>query len=99
MKTNLLSPGNIKHIAQLARLGLTKEENFKLQKQLSSILDFVSKLNKLDTKDVVPTSQVTGLENVFHEDEVRPSLSQEEVLKNAPRKHKGYFVVDAIFEK
>jgi len=51
------------------------------------------------TAQVEETSQVTGMENVFREDEIKPSLSQDEVLANAPRKYKGYFVVEAIFEE
>lgn len=97
VKSNL-SFEDVKHIAKLAHLKLTDQEMTKFQKQLASILDFVSALSAVDTKDVIPTSQVTGLENVFREDEVKKSLSQSEALVNAKRKHNGYFAVDAIFE-
>lgn len=97
VKANL-TLDEVKHIAKLAYLKLTDQEMTKFQKQLASILDFVSALSAVDTKDVIPTSQVTGLENVFREDEVKKSLSQSEALANAKRKHNGYFVVDAIFE-
>jgi len=93
-----LSLEEVKHIAKLAHLKLTDQETVNFQKQLASILNFVSALSTVDTKDVVPTSQVTGLENVFREDEVRESLPQSDALANAKRKHNGYFVVDAIFE-
>lgn len=85
-------------MAKLAKLDLTQEDLNKFQRQLSDIINFVDQLSAMDTKKVIPTSQVTGLENVFREDEVRPSLSQQEVLANAKRKHKGYFLVDAVFE-
>lgn len=93
-----LSTDDVKHIAYLAKLDIKEEKIKKFQKQLSQILNFVNHLAEVDTKDVTPTSQVTGLENVFREDVIKPSLSQVETLSNASRKHKGYFVVDAIFE-
>lgn len=99
IKKNLkLTIEEVKHIAVLARLKLRPKELKKLRKQLSEIIDFVGQLSRVETKEVIPTSQVTGFENVFREDIVRPSLSQDEALANAPRKHEGYFVVKAIFE-
>ena len=89
---------DIKHIAELAKLKLTQEDLNNFQKQLSDIIAFVDQLSTMDTKKIVPTSQVTGLENIFREDVVKPSLSQNEVLANTKRKYKGYFLVDAIFE-
>lgn len=88
----------VRHVARLAKLNLSDEDVIKFQKQLTAIVEFVGKLKEVDTKDVELTSQVTGLENVFREDVIKPSLSQEETLSNASRKYKGYFVVDAIFE-
>lgn len=94
-----LSISDVKHIAKLAQLGLSDKEVKKFQKQLSQILDFVNQLRVVDTKKVAPTSQVTGLENVFRDDVVEPSLSQEEVLSNAPDQHKGFFKVKAVLEQ
>ena len=94
-----LSIDEVKHVAKLAKLELTEEEIVKFQKQLSSIVEFVRKLEELDIKNVNPTSQVTGLENVFREDEVKPSLNQKDVLANSPSTHDGYFRVRAIFEE
>lgn len=93
-----LSLEEVRHVAKLAGLRLTKDEEIKFQKQLSEIINFVDKLAEVNTKDVVPTSQVTGLENVFREDRITPSMTQEEVLANSPKKYKGYFVTKAIFE-
>lgn len=87
---------NIDHIAKLASLPLTDEEKEKFGKQLSSILDYFEKLNQVDTSKVEPTSQVTNLENVFKDDETKPSLSQEDALKNTNSKHNGFFKVKAI---
>lgn len=85
-------------VARLANLTLTDEQLIELGNQLTVSLEYVGKLQELSTSGVMPTSQVTGLENVFREDEIIPSLSQEDALRNASRVHNGYFVVDAIFE-
>lgn len=94
-----LTTDDVRHVADLAKLKLSDEDLDKFQKQLTDIVDFVGKLQEVDTKNVEPTSQVTGLENVLREDKVKISLPQAEVLKNAKRKHNGYFMVDAIFEE
>ena len=84
-------------IARLANLPLKQDELEELDRQLTVSLEYVGKLQDLSTENIIPTSQVTGLENVFREDEVTPSLSQDEALKNAHRVRNGFFVVDAIF--
>jgi len=90
----------VRHVADLAKIKLTDKEVEKYRNQLSSILELVGKLKSVKTEGVEPTSQVTQLENVFREDKVEKArmLTQEEVLSNAKRKHKGYFVVKAIFD-
>lgn len=94
----IISLDQVKHIANLARLPIKEEDLAKFQKELTAILDLFSKLKEIDTEGVIPTSQVTGLENIFRKDEVRPSLPQRTVLSNAPKSHSGYFVVNAIFD-
>ncbi|MCJ7792504.1 MAG: Asp-tRNA(Asn)/Glu-tRNA(Gln) amidotransferase subunit GatC [Candidatus Marinimicrobia bacterium] len=89
----------IEHLAKLANLTLTGSEKKKLGHQLTEILEYVRQLEKVETKGVVPTSQVTGLENVFRQDETQASLSQDEVLANAKSQAKGLFKVKAIFEE
>ncbi|TSC86735.1 MAG: aspartyl-tRNA(Asn)/glutamyl-tRNA (Gln) amidotransferase subunit C [Microgenomates group bacterium Gr01-1014_7] len=89
---------DVKKIAKLANLPITDYEEEKLAEQLSQTLDYVNKLEEIDTKGVEPTSQVTGLENVTRDDEITNSLSQEEALKNAKSKRDGFFVVKAIFD-
>lgn len=98
MTKKLLSVKVVKHVALLADLKLTRQEMEKFRKQLSAILDYMNILDKLDTKGVEPTSQVTGLENVFQEDKLAPSLSQEEVLSGSKKIHNGMFKIKAIFE-
>jgi len=90
---------DIKHVAKLANLPLSEAEEKKFEKQLSETLEYVKQLEEIDTKGVEPTSQVTGLENVLREDEVKPSLNQEEALKNTKSSYKGYFKVKAILEQ
>jgi aspartyl-tRNA(Asn)/glutamyl-tRNA(Gln) amidotransferase subunit C len=90
---------DVKHVAKLANLTLTEEEIPKFEKQLSEVLEMVSKLNSLDTTGVEETSQVTGLENVTREDIATPSLSQEEALSQAKTTHNGFFQVKGIFEE
>lgn len=93
-----LSKKDVEYVAKLARLELTEEEKEKYTIQLAKILEYVSKLNQLDTENIEPTSHVLPLQNVFREDEIKPSLSQEEILTNAPEKEDGYFKVKKVLE-
>ncbi len=77
----MLSNEQIKHIANLARLELTTEEETKYGEQLSAVLDYVDKLTEVDTADVLITSQTGGLVNAWREDEVKPW--NEDEVKNA----------------
>ncbi len=78
----MITPEQVKHIAKLARLGLLDADIEKFAKQLSSIMEYVEKLNEVEVKDVAPTSQVTGLENVMREDVEERFSSREELLKS-----------------
>lgn len=69
-----LTRDEVKKVAKLANIELTDVEVEKFQKQLSEVLAYVEKLKEVETSHIEPTSQVTGLENVFREDEIRPSL-------------------------
>ncbi len=90
---------DVLHIAKLANLPLKKEEIDKYEKQLSSILEYIKKLQKINTENMVETSQVTNLENVAREDKACPSLSQDEALSNAKSKQNGSFKVKVILEQ
>lgn len=93
-----LSREQVEHVARLARLGITEDEVAVFSRQISAILSAMDVLNELDTGGVEPTAQVTGLENVMRDDTVRPSLTPEQVLANAPRAEDGCFRVQAVFE-
>ena len=86
----------VKDVAKLANLKLTIEEEKKFEGQLGDILSYVEQLQKVDTKDVEETSQVTGLSNVSRDDATLPSLSQEEALSNAKNTHNGFIKVKGI---
>ena len=99
MKKAKLTSQEVKHIAKLAGLTIDSVEIKKFQGQLSEILDFIKILQKVDTRKVEPTSQVTGLENVFRKDQVLNSLSQKAVLANAPNQKSSFFKVKSVKEK
>lgn len=66
-----LTKDQVRHVAKLARLGLSEAEVEKFQTQLSGILDYVGQLNEVDTEGVEPTAQVTGLTNITRDDNVK----------------------------
>lgn len=90
----------VQHVAQLAAIPLTLEEENVLANGFNTTIEVVDMLFKLKVENEEPTHQVTGLTNVFREDQVdeKNMLSQDNALKNAPRTHNGYFVVPQILE-
>lgn len=91
-----VSISDVEKTAYLAKLEFTDNEKKALQAQLNQIVTYVEKLNELDTDDVEPTLHVLDMKNVFREDVVKSSMSQEDVLKNAPRQKHGYFSVPKV---
>ncbi|TCS95862.1 aspartyl/glutamyl-tRNA(Asn/Gln) amidotransferase subunit C [Hazenella coriacea] len=94
-----ISKEQVEKVASLARLTLTEEEADQYTVQLNNILQFAEKLNELDTDQVEPTSHAYPMVNVMREDEVRPSISREKALLNAPEQQDGLFKVPAVFEE
>ena len=88
----------VKYVAHLARVTLTSEESQRLGAQLGNILGFIEKLNEVDVSHVEPTAHAVPLVNVTRPDEIRPSLPQEDALRNAPAKANGLFMVPKIVE-
>jgi aspartyl-tRNA(Asn)/glutamyl-tRNA(Gln) amidotransferase subunit C len=86
----------VERIAKLARIGLTPEETARMSVELGQILQFVGMLQQVDVEGVEPTDQVTGLVDVWREDEVRPSMDREKLLANAPMRQDGYFKVRRV---
>ena len=93
-----LTRAEVDHIAELAKLGLTEEEREKFREQLSAILEYAERLQRLDTEAIPPTATVLPLRNVMRPDEVEPSLPVEDILANAPQAEDSYFKVQAILE-
>lgn len=94
-----LTRDQVKYVAKLANLPLTSEEEEKYSEQLSKILGYIEQLNQVDTKNVEPTFNVTGLNSVMSEDKPQTGLSQEEALSNAPQTRGGMFVTKGVFEE
>ncbi|HBH62013.1 MAG TPA: Asp-tRNA(Asn)/Glu-tRNA(Gln) amidotransferase subunit GatB [Nitrospiraceae bacterium] len=88
----------IGHVALLARLKLTDDETTLFSRQVSSIIDYIDKLNELDVKDIEPTAHVLQVKNVFREDESKPSLPREKALQNAPDSNDNFYRVPKIIE-
>ena len=93
-----LTREEVEHIGQLARLGLTGEEVAKFQEQLSEILTHFDALQELDTDDVPPTPYPLPLDSVMRTDVAKDSLSQDDVLANAPQSEDGAFRVRVVLE-
>lgn len=94
-----IDSGQVEHIAKLARIELTEKEKRKFSDELSSILDYVDKLNKVDTKNIKPIQQITGLENIVRKDEINHELRiNDKLLDGAPDKKDNYYKVPKIFE-
>lgn len=101
-----ISREETKRIADLARLELNKKEIDKFSKQLSGVLDNFKMLSEVNTKNVKPTSQVTGLNNICREDrEVLDwkadkdiKKNREKLLANAPKQEDGFIKVPGVFE-
>ena len=93
-----LSIEEVKHIAELARLALTEEEEQLYSEQLSAVLDYAERIQQIATDDVLPLTTVLPLDNVLREDVVEACLPSEKLLSNAPDVEAGMFRVNAVLE-
>ncbi len=89
---------DIEKVARLARLELSEEDREIFGNQLEQVLTYMEQLNRLDTTGVDPTSHAIPIYNVFREDEIKPSVAQEEVLSIAPDEEEGHFKVPRIID-
>ena len=94
-----LTRQEVLHIAALARVGVTEADVEKLREQLSNILENFEALQKVDTESIPPTAQSIALQNILKCDEVRPSLTQAEVLANAPQREQDWIKVKVVLEE
>lgn len=86
----------VERIARLAKLEFNAEERERFVQQFNQILSFMEKINELDLSNVTPTTHIVADENILRADIVRPSLTQEQVLQNAPVKKRGLFSVPKV---
>jgi len=91
-----ITPQEISHVANLARLHMSLEEVEAMARQLDDILTYVAKLNELHTESVTPTTHAISIVNAFREDEVKPSLPRDKALANGPQQNGEAFVVPRV---
>jgi aspartyl-tRNA(Asn)/glutamyl-tRNA(Gln) amidotransferase subunit C len=88
---------DIEHMATLARLKLTADEKERLSNQMGTILEYIEKLNELNTDNVEPTAHVLGLNNVFREDEpLAKPLADHNPISDSPAHSKGHYEVPKV---
>jgi aspartyl-tRNA(Asn)/glutamyl-tRNA(Gln) amidotransferase subunit C len=90
---------DVEYIASLSKLNFTDEELENYTHQLNDILTYVDKLNELDTSNVEPLSHPVENQNVFREDDLKPSLSTEDTLKNSPNRTDEFFKVPKVINQ
>ena len=88
----------IKHIAKLSRISLEDEKAKKLATDLSSIFEFIEKLNELNTADIEPLTSIAETNLKFRKDEVKSENIREKILKNSPSDNQDFFVVPKVVE-
>ena len=91
-----ITPEEILHVANLARLHMSQEEVGAMARHLDDILTYVVKLNELDTEGIIPTTHAISMVNAFREDEVKPSLDRVKALANGPEQNGKSFVVPRV---
>ncbi len=94
----ILSIETVRHIARLARLQLSAEEEQRYAAQLSAVLDYAARLQQVDTSGIPPTANVLGLQAPLRPDEPRPSPGRAKILANAPAPESGMFSVPRVLE-
>ena|SRR5262249_6207181 len=94
---------DVQYVADLAQLELTVEERSRMERDLNSILDYIDRLNELDTSNVPPMAKVAELSPIadahWREDQPRPSLQRQEALRNAPQGTEAFFRVPKVIER
>lgn len=98
----MIDEKTVRHIAQLAKIGLAEREVPKFAKELSAILEYVKVLSRYDTKDVIPAAHITGLENCGRSDDPKdaplPHIARDFLEKQAPQTQNGFVVVPRVIE-
>ncbi len=98
MRQKKIDKAQVEKIGKLSRLKLTESEVDEFADQLSAILEYVEKMNELDTTDVEPLAHCLPVNNVFRSDEPKESLGTEKTLANAPQHDGEFFKVPKILD-
>lgn len=98
MMSGRIDKETVDYVGILAKLELTEEEKIQAGKDMSRMLDYIDKLNELDTEGVEPLSHIFPVHNVFREDEIHNGEDREAILANAPEAKKGMFKVPKTLE-
>ena len=95
---NVINDETIEYVGILAKLSLSPQEKEEAKKDMSRMLDYIDRLNELDTSGVEPMSHIFPLNNVFREDVVENGDDREHMLANAPQKKDGAYMVPKTIE-
>ena len=95
---NIIDDTTIEYVSILAKLELSHEEKQQAKKDMGRMLDYIDKLNELDTDGVEPMSHVFAVQNVFREDVVTNGDDSEKILSNTPQQRSNMFAVPKTFE-
>ena len=93
-----ITRAEVEHVSRLARLALSEAELDSLTGEMDAILGYVEQLNALDTEGIIPTAHAVPMENAFRPDVVRPGLTTEQALSNAPDATDNAFRVRRVIE-
>lgn len=93
-----VSKKDVEHVAKLARLGLTEKEKDLFTSQLNQILEYAESINKLDTQNIEPTTQVIQMPTPYRKDSLAPYPFTSDILKNGPEHEKSMFKVPRILD-
>ena len=95
---NVINDETIEYVGILAKLSLSPQEKEEAKKDMSRMLDYIDRLNELDTSEVEPMSHIFPVNNVFREDVVENGDDRENMLANAPQKKDGAYMVPKTIE-
>lgn len=93
-----LSREDVRHVAELARLDFSDDEEARMAEEMSRILEYVEKLDELDTSGVPPMSHVLDVTNVYREDDIESRIDREQALEAAPDAEQGHFLVPRVVD-
>ena len=93
-----IDKAQVRRVAKLSRLELTEEETTQFSTQLSAIVEYIEKLNELDTENVEPMAHCLPIHNVFRDDVVIPSLDPDLAMKNASASFDNHFKVPKVLD-